>query len=139
MAKAYIAEQERKLGVLVYGFPPNVGATGTAALLNVPKSLEKLLAGLKDQGYDLGPGGAAIDGEAIISALKMQEDQRAILEGSAGILKRCAGMLSLTGADPAASRPCVAHWPCGGCGVGGELLQVCWVFGCKAAGRPPCA
>ncbi len=23
--------------MLLYGFPPNVGATGTAALLNVPK------------------------------------------------------------------------------------------------------
>ena len=76
------------MAVLVYGFPPNVGATGTAALLNVPKSLEKLLEALRDRGYDLGPGGAEIDGEAIITALKMQEDQRAILEGSAGILKR---------------------------------------------------
>ena len=74
--------------MLVYGFPPNVGATGTAALLNVPKSLEKLLGALQEQGYDLGPDAGAVDGEAIISALKMQEDQRAILEGSAGILKR---------------------------------------------------
>ena len=27
----------RRIAVLVYGFPPNVGAVGTAALLNVPK------------------------------------------------------------------------------------------------------
>ena len=39
--------QERKLAVLVYGFPPGVGATGTAALLNVPKSLERLLETLR--------------------------------------------------------------------------------------------
>lgn len=38
---------ERKVAVLVYGFPPGVGATGTAALLNVPKSLEHLMKGLK--------------------------------------------------------------------------------------------
>jgi len=25
------------VAMLLYGFPPNVGATGTAALLNVPK------------------------------------------------------------------------------------------------------
>ena len=25
------------MAMLLYGFPPNVGATGTAALLNVPK------------------------------------------------------------------------------------------------------
>lgn len=30
------SKQDRKIAVLVYGFPPNVGATGTAALLNVP-------------------------------------------------------------------------------------------------------
>ena len=29
--------QERKVAVLLYGFPPGVGATGTAALLNVPQ------------------------------------------------------------------------------------------------------
>lgn len=34
---------ERRVAVLVYGFPPGVGATGTAALLNVPQSLENLL------------------------------------------------------------------------------------------------
>ncbi len=32
--------RDKRLAVLVYGFPPGVGATGTAALLNVPKSLE---------------------------------------------------------------------------------------------------
>ena len=45
--------QERKIAVLLYGFPPGVGATGTAALLNVPKSLERMLEQLQAQGYDL--------------------------------------------------------------------------------------
>jgi hypothetical protein len=34
--------------VLLYGFPPGVGATGTAALLNVPKSLERLVMALHE-------------------------------------------------------------------------------------------
>lgn len=38
---------DRKVAVLLYGFPPNVGAIGTAALLNVPKSLENLFKGLQ--------------------------------------------------------------------------------------------
>ena len=85
--------QERKLAILLYGFPPGVGATGTAALLNVPASLGNLLTQLHAEGFDLGPDFAAgkMDGEAIITALKMQEEQRAIYEGNAGIEKRyCA-------------------------------------------------
>ena len=38
------------MAVLLYGFPPGVGATGTAALLNVPQSLEALLSELQAQG-----------------------------------------------------------------------------------------
>ncbi len=81
-------KQERKLAILLYGFPPGVGATGTAALLNVPRSLERLLEQLVAQGYDLGEAaksGGAFDGEALVNALRMQEDQRAISAGAAGI------------------------------------------------------
>jgi hypothetical protein len=38
---------ERKVAILLYGFPPGVGATGTAALLNVPRSLQALLGAMK--------------------------------------------------------------------------------------------
>ncbi|EFN54112.1 hypothetical protein CHLNCDRAFT_25038 [Chlorella variabilis] len=78
-----MAPQERKLAILVYGFPPGVGATGTAALLNVPKSLERVLALLKQEGYDLGEVGEDLEGagEAIVAALAAQDDQRAIAEG----------------------------------------------------------
>ena len=31
--------QDRKIAIILYGFPPGYGATGTAALLNVPRSL----------------------------------------------------------------------------------------------------
>lgn len=45
--------QERKLAILLYGFPPGVGSLGTAALLNVPKSLTALLLRLKEEVRDL--------------------------------------------------------------------------------------
>lgn len=78
------------MAICLYGFPPGVGATGTAALLNVPRSLEALLKGLAEQGYDLGLArdASGIDGEAIIEALKMQEEGRAISEGTKGIERR---------------------------------------------------
>ena len=44
--------------VQLYGFPPNVGAVGTAALLNVGASLGNLLKELRGQGYNVGGKGA---------------------------------------------------------------------------------
>jgi len=38
--------------IWLYGFPPGYGATGTAALLNVPRSSSN--SGTKDQGYTVG-------------------------------------------------------------------------------------
>ncbi len=45
---------ERKIAIILYGFPPGYGATGTAALLNVPRSLLKFLHALQDEGYTVG-------------------------------------------------------------------------------------
>eukprot|EP00884_Botryococcus_braunii_P009534 jgi/Botrbrau1/18582/Bobra.0367s0024.1 len=97
--------QDRRLAICLYGFPPGVGATGTAALLNVPKSLEALLKGLAAQGYDLGPAGdgSEINGEALIAALKMQEEGRAISEGAKGIERRGAGRAEKFGAKAVAA------------------------------------
>jgi len=84
--------QERKVAILLYGFPPGVGATGTAALLNVPRSLEHMLQQLQEQGYNLGEAvaaGAKIDGEAIVEALRLQEDQRSISKGADGVEQAC--------------------------------------------------
>jgi magnesium chelatase subunit H len=64
---------ERKIAILLYGFPPGYGATGTAALLNVPKSLLNLLKSLKKQGYDVGE--FPDDGEEIIRWVK-EADER---------------------------------------------------------------
>ncbi|CAN0425582.1 unnamed protein product, partial [Discosporangium mesarthrocarpum] len=62
---------QRRVAVLVYGFPPNVGAVGTAALLNVPESLERILKRLQDLGYDLGEEAGDVNGEALVAALKV--------------------------------------------------------------------
>ncbi|MBO6601689.1 MAG: magnesium chelatase subunit H [Roseicyclus sp.] len=46
---------ERKLGIVLFGFPPNAGAIGTAAYLSVFESLYNTLHALKTEGYDLDP------------------------------------------------------------------------------------
>lgn len=55
------------MAIILYGFPPNVGATGTAALLNVPKSLENLLHHLRNEGYDIP---SRVNGEQIVKHLE---------------------------------------------------------------------
>ncbi len=65
--------RDRKLAIILYGFPPGYGATGTAALLNVPRSLLKLLESLQAQGYDVGE--LPTDGEAIIQQVKAADDR----------------------------------------------------------------
>ncbi|MEM7757428.1 MAG: magnesium chelatase subunit H [Cyanobacteria bacterium P01_A01_bin.40] len=62
----------RKLAVILYGFPPGYGATGTAALLNVPKSLLNFLQALKAQGYDVGE--FPEEGENIIKQVKEADE-----------------------------------------------------------------
>uniref|UniRef100_A0A6V0A4L5 magnesium chelatase n=1 Tax=Pseudo-nitzschia australis TaxID=44445 RepID=A0A6V0A4L5_9STRA len=46
--------KDKKISIMLYGFPPNVGAVGTAALLDVPKSLENILNQMHKDGYDVG-------------------------------------------------------------------------------------
>lgn len=80
---------ERKIAVLLYGFPPNVGAIGTAALLNVPGSLEQLFKALAAQGYDTGIDADLIDGEAVVAVLTALS-QEAVMAGGP---KRMAEMV----------------------------------------------
>ncbi len=63
---------QRKIAVILYGFPPGYGATGTAALLNVPRSLIKFLTALKEQGYTVGE--IPEDGEALIQQVKAADE-----------------------------------------------------------------
>ncbi len=46
---------ERKLGIVLFNFPPNAGATGTAAFLSVFESLFNTLHALKRDGYAVEP------------------------------------------------------------------------------------
>ena len=64
--------QERKIAVILYGFPPGYGATGTAALLNVPRSLINFLHALKEEGYDVGE--LPEDGEELIKLVKEADE-----------------------------------------------------------------
>jgi magnesium chelatase subunit H len=47
------ARAERKVGVVLYNFPPNAGATGSAAYLGVFESLWNTLRAMKADGYDV--------------------------------------------------------------------------------------
>ncbi|MEL7100393.1 MAG: magnesium chelatase subunit H [Pseudomonadota bacterium] len=47
--------KNRRVGIVLFGFPPNAGAAGTAAYLSVFESLYNTLHRLADQGYDLTP------------------------------------------------------------------------------------
>ncbi|MEA5619681.1 magnesium chelatase subunit H [Cronbergia sp. UHCC 0137] len=64
---------ERKIAIILYGFPPGYGAVGTAALLNVPRSLIKLLHQLKAQGYTVGD--IPEDGEELIRQIKAADEE----------------------------------------------------------------
>ncbi|BAZ51874.1 protoporphyrin IX magnesium chelatase [Nostoc sp. NIES-4103] len=63
---------ERKIAIILYGFPPGYGAVGTAALLNVPRSLVKFLHALKNQGYTVGD--FPDDGEELIRQVKEADE-----------------------------------------------------------------
>lgn len=65
-------QAERKLALVLYGFPPGYGATGTAALLNVPQSLLRFLQALKDQGYTVGE--LPTDGETLIEQVRAADE-----------------------------------------------------------------
>ena len=51
LRKAAVAE--RKVGIVLFNFPPNSGATGTAAYLDVFASLHATLQAMRDEGYDV--------------------------------------------------------------------------------------
>ncbi|NSX53460.1 magnesium chelatase subunit H [Parasulfitobacter algicola] len=46
---------ERTVGIILFGFPPNAGAVGTAAYLSVFESLHNTLHRMKAEGYDVEP------------------------------------------------------------------------------------
>ncbi|MEM9585147.1 MAG: cobaltochelatase subunit CobN [Pseudomonadota bacterium] len=46
---------EKAVGIVLFGFPPNAGAVGTAAYLSVFESLHNTLHQMKRDGYDVSP------------------------------------------------------------------------------------
>ena len=53
-----LAAKDKHLAIVLYGFPPNAGAAGTAAYLGVFESLFNTLHALQAEGYDLTPPGS---------------------------------------------------------------------------------
>ena len=70
-ALRHSAEAERKIGVVLFNFPPNGGAAGTAQFLAVFESLHETLKRLKIEGYDVEVPATA------------EEVRRRIIEGNA--------------------------------------------------------
>ncbi len=62
---------ERKIGIVLFNFPPNAGNTGTAAYLAVFESLFRTLQGLKREGY------------LVEIPVSVDELRRRIIEGNA--------------------------------------------------------
>ncbi|MDX2129519.1 MAG: cobaltochelatase subunit CobN [Chloroherpetonaceae bacterium] len=48
------SNHEKKIGIVLYNYPPNQGKIGTAALLQVPNSLLNIVKSLQREGYDTG-------------------------------------------------------------------------------------
>ncbi|WP_026097490.1 magnesium chelatase subunit H [Baaleninema simplex] len=86
---------QRKIAVILYGFPPGYGAVGTAALLNVGRSLVQVLQALKEQGYDVGE--IPEDGEELIRRVKEADEanplEKEITTVNAKTLDRWLGYL----------------------------------------------
>jgi len=78
---------ERKLGIVLFGFPPNAGAVGTAAYLSVFESLFNTLNALHSQGYK-------VELPDSVEALRKQ-----LLEGNAAQYGQQANVAARISAD----------------------------------------
>ncbi|CAM3710589.1 cobaltochelatase subunit CobN [Kibdelosporangium persicum] len=67
----HIPPAERRIVVMLSAYPTKHSRIGNAVGLDTPASVVRLLAALKERGYDVGdlPGVAAQDGDALIHAL----------------------------------------------------------------------
>lgn len=78
---------EKKVGIVLFGFPPNAGAVGTAAYLSVFESLHNTLLRLRDEGYE-------VDVPDTVEGLR-----RAILQGNAAQYGQEANVAAHVSAD----------------------------------------
>ncbi|WP_299918532.1 magnesium chelatase subunit H [uncultured Roseobacter sp.] len=78
---------DRTVGIVLFGFPPNAGAAGTAAYLSVFESLFNTLNRLKAEGYD-------VEVPASVDALRAE-----VLEGTAAQYGQEANVAAHVSAD----------------------------------------
>ena len=83
---------QRKIGIVLYGFPPNAGAAGTASYLGVFESLHNTLHAMKAEGYDVEP-------PASVEALR-----EAVLGGSAKMYGQPANVAAIVPAADVVAR-----------------------------------
>jgi magnesium chelatase subunit H len=89
---------KRKVGIVLYGFPPNAGAAGTAAYLGVFESLHNTLHAMVRDGYDVDPPATVEDLRA------------AVLGGSAKMYGQPANVAAIVpAADIVAKTPWLAE------------------------------
>ncbi|MCK0167660.1 magnesium chelatase subunit H [Jannaschia sp. S6380] len=81
------ANAEKNVGIVLFGFPPNAGAVGTAAYLSVFESLHNTLHRMRAEGYDVDPPETVDDLRA------------AILEGNAAQYGQQANIAAHVPAD----------------------------------------
>jgi magnesium chelatase subunit H len=78
---------DRRVAIVLYGFPPNAGAVGTAAYLSVFESLHRTLVALQAEGY-------AVEPPASVAALR-----EAVLQGNAARYGQRANVAAEIGAE----------------------------------------
>lgn len=78
---------EKKVGIVLFGFPPNAGAAGTAAYLSVFESLFNTLHAMKAEGYSL-------EVPETVEALR-----EAVLQGNAATYGQPANVAAFVSAD----------------------------------------
>ncbi|MEM6939765.1 MAG: cobaltochelatase subunit CobN [Pseudomonadota bacterium] len=86
------ANAAKRLAIVLYGFPPNAGAVGTAAYLSVFESLYNTLHRLAAEGYDLSPPES-------VEALR-----DAVLKGNAEVYGQEANVAAQVSADTLVAR-----------------------------------
>jgi magnesium chelatase subunit H len=86
------APAERRVAIVLYGFPPNAGAVGTAAYLGVFESLHHTLHAMKAEGY-------AVEPPETVDALRA-----AILEGNAAQFGQAANVAARVPAEDFVAR-----------------------------------
>ncbi|WP_431281996.1 magnesium chelatase subunit H [Humitalea sp. 24SJ18S-53] len=82
-----VARRERRVGIVLFNFPPNAGATGTAAYLSVFESLFRTLQGMAAAGY-------GVTVPETVDALR-----EAVLQGNAARYGTPANVAARIGAD----------------------------------------